>query len=73
MAAVPEEIKLPEPNTTLLEVRDKALFVVVRVLFVAKVKSPAPSASESALKVVAPFVVRLDESVIPFSEFTVRP
>ena len=73
MPAVPEVIELPEPNAMSLDVSDRALFVVDNVLLAAKVKSPVPSSSESESKLVVPLVVRFEESVTPFSAFTVRP
>lgn len=72
VSAVPEVIELPEPSAILLEVRVRELFVVVRVLFAVRVKSPVPSPSESAFRLVVPLVVKLEDSKIPFSAFTVK-
>jgi hypothetical protein len=71
--AVPELIAPVELKDMLLEVMVNALFVVLSVLAVKMLKSPVPLPSESELKPVVPLVVRLEESVIPFSALTVRP
>ena len=71
--AVPEVIAPVELKDILLEVMVNALLLVVSVLPAEIEKSPVPSPSESELKLVVPFVVRLEVSAIPFSAFTVRP
>jgi hypothetical protein len=71
--AVPELIAPVELKDILLEVMDNALLFVMRVLSAEIVKSPVPSPSESELKLVVSFVVKLDVSEIPFSAFTVSP
>ena len=70
--AVPDVMELPAPSTILFDVIDKELLVVDRVLLAASVKSPLALASLSELKLVVPFVVRLDESVIPLLAFTAK-
>ena len=52
---------------------DKELLPALKVFPESNVKEPVPSESESELKLVVPLVVRLEESVIPFSALTVRP
>ena len=50
-----------------------ALLVVLSVLRELIVKLPVPVLFESELKIVVPFVVRLEDSVIPSPAFTVNP
>jgi hypothetical protein len=70
--AVPELIALTAPNAISLEMIDKELLLVFNVWPDEIVKIPLPLASLSELKLVVLLVVRLEERVIPFPEFTVK-
>ena len=65
--AAPEVIFPVELKDILLEVIVNALLLVVRVLPLEIEKLPAPSPSESEMRLVVPFVVKLEESVMPVS------
>ena len=71
---LPELIELTVfvPSTISLAVIDNELLFVSRVWFAAIEKIPVPLASLSALKLVVPLVVRLEERVIPSPAFTVK-
>ena len=71
--AAPDVILPVELKDILLEVMVNALLLVVRVLPLEIEKFPAPSPSESEMRFVVPLVVRLEESVMPFSAFTTNP
>ena len=73
VVAVPEVILPVELKDILLEVIVNALLLVVRVLPLEIEKLPAPSPSESEMRLVVPFVVRFEESVMPFSALTTKP
>ena len=66
VVAVPEVIFPVELKDILLEVIVNALLLVVRVLPLEIEKLPAPSPSESEMRLVVPFVVKFEESVMPF-------
>ena len=73
VSAVPELIAPLVLRFILFEVMVNALLVVLSVLRELIVKLPVPALFESELKIVVPFVVRLEDSVIPSPAFTVNP